>query len=71
MDPFEAVRDARDRELVVEFAYDKKMRVFSPFQLDNASVIGWDHGRDEIRRYRFDKMANIRFNTDEEYVRPQ
>lgn len=81
MEPFEgAIRDAIQREQMVAFDYppsDAKFgttpRTFSPWQILGESVLGWDHGRDEIRRYRFDRMTqfHIPIDPDDDYVVPQ
>lgn len=69
------IRSAIDREQVVEFFYPGReggwlRRVFSPWEIKGESVLGWDHGRDEPRRYRFDKMGSTFTDAPEEYMMP-
>lgn len=49
-----------------------KLRIFSPWEVKGDSVIGWDHGADEIRRFRFDRMGQERPDQvrGESYVTP-
>lgn len=72
--------DSINAERVVRFSYPhmaahgrkiQLLRTFSPFRIDGASVIGWDHGRDEVRRYSIDKIGDIvEYVAAEEYVQP-
>lgn len=75
-DAWTVLRDARDLERCVVFAYKKpgpnpaRLVIFSPFQLDDESTIGFDHQRDEVRRFRYDRMKGVELEIDAEYVRP-
>lgn len=68
-------------ETVVEFGYKKglaepaRLVTFSPWELseDGESIIGYDHGRDGIRRFSISKITGDVDGaaTDEHYVLPQ
>jgi predicted DNA-binding transcriptional regulator YafY len=80
----EFIQKAIADESVVLFQYrsvaegEFMRRTCSPWQADAESFIGWDHARDEIRRYRYDRIgrpkdpagAAIAFPNDHDYVRP-
>lgn len=72
-DPRDVVDGAIKLGLVVRFEYQSKnnhARVFSAWEQRSGRVLGWDHGRDEIREFRFDKMDNLQYDQDAEYVQP-
>ena len=74
------LKDSISAERVVRFSYPhvaqggrqiQLLRTFSPFRIDGESVIGWEHGRDEVRRYRIDKIGDVvEYVAAEEYVQP-
>lgn len=65
-------------EVALIFLYEAaagphQLREVSPWQVLGESFLGWDHGRDEVRRYRFDRIvgeASPLSTDDTEYVQP-
>lgn len=65
-------------EFPVHFTYFKRAgfgeyRVFSPFIVDDefGTVIGWDHRKDELRRFSLEKIAwPVEQAPDAEYIAP-
>ncbi len=60
---------------VVHFTYlkdgDPFRRTFSPWEIKDENVIGWDHDREGIRQFSFEKMTGyVTRTTLDEYVQP-
>lgn len=78
MSPAE-IRPAIESEFPMAFQYRKPdgsqrwVDGLSPWQIDGGrTVIGWDHGRDEIRRFTIDGIIDETVSyPDDVYVRPQ
>lgn len=79
---YDLIDNAIVNEEVVAFNYATQapddanywtLRVFSPWEVQGESVIGFDHTKDETRRFRFDRMGTWRQAEaeGEEYVRPE
>lgn len=76
----EALERAIQREHPIQFTYFKRghkgeIRTLSPYAVDDemGSVIGWDHDRDELRRFSLNKCAwPIKDASDDhEYIQPR
>lgn len=69
---------AIDAEDVIAFSYPSSVdgglvrRVLSPYLIEGDGRIlkGWDHGREQIRRYAINKIEGADVLLDEEYVQP-
>jgi predicted DNA-binding transcriptional regulator YafY len=50
---------------------DAMLRTFSPWEVSDGTVLGWDHDRGAIRRFVFDNVPQepVRYDFDH-YVRP-
>lgn len=76
----ELIEDAIERAIlfdqVLVFRYFKsphnsQERTFSPYELRDGKVIGWDHHREGIRLFELSKIAwPIEINDTEDYVQP-
>jgi len=62
---------------VIEFVYPSSKgggpvrRTLSPWELQGRSVIGWDHGREAVRRYIIERIeGGTAVVLDAEYVDP-
>lgn len=69
---------AIDAEDVIGFSYPSSVdgqpvrRVVSPYLIESDGRIlkGWDHGREQIRRYALNKITGADVLLDEEFVAP-
>lgn len=64
-------------EEVVAFIYDKdgrnaEARMLSPYECseDGETVLGYDHRREELRRFELSKIMQIETTDRESYVKP-
>lgn len=73
----EVIDNAIINEEVVAFIYDKdgrdgEARMLSPYECsdDGETVLGYDHRRDELRRFELSKIMAIETTDKEDYVKP-
>ena len=72
------IQSAIDTEDVIAFSYPSSVdgqpvrRTLSPYVLESDGMIlkGWDHGREQVRRYALNKIDSVDVLFDEEFVQP-
>jgi predicted DNA-binding transcriptional regulator YafY len=73
------IQSAIYAEDVIAFSYPSSVdgqpvrRVLSPYVLESDDRIlkGWDHGREQVRRYALNKIDSVDVILDESFVHPQ
>lgn len=75
----EVIDNAIVNEEIVRFWYlpgeslsPPQWRTLSPYEAseDGETILGYDHDREELRRFRFDRIIDIETILDEDYIRP-